>query len=137
MPSQVTAQLRYYRMSPRKLRLIADLIRGRDVKRALTALSLLPKKGARPLTKLLASAVANAKHNLALAADRLRVKSLTVDGGPSLKRWLPRAHGRATPIRERTSHVRLVLEEMISKAAVKKFKTRNSKSETDSNVQNK
>lgn len=99
-------------MSPRKLRLLADLVRGRAVKRALDTLSVLNKRGARPLKKLLESAVANAKHNSALSPEGLRVESITVDGGPMLKRWMPRAHGRATPIRERTSHVTVTLGEV-------------------------
>lgn len=116
MSKLVTARLRYYRHSPRKLRLIANLIRGRSLARAQDVLSFLNKKGARPLKKLLASAAANAAHNFSCAPERLRVHSITVDGGPSLKRWLPRAHGRATPIRERTSHVTLILEERPAKA---------------------
>ncbi|MBI2443747.1 MAG: 50S ribosomal protein L22 [Candidatus Magasanikbacteria bacterium] len=105
----VDAQLRYYRQSPRKVRLVADLIRGKTVARAIAALTHLNKRAARPLLKLLNSAVANAQHNFKLDPDTLVVRAITVDGGPVLKRWTPRAHGRATPIRERTSHVKLVL----------------------------
>lgn len=117
---QVTAQLRFLRIGPRKVRLVADLIRGRDVNRALTALSLVRKRAAKPLLKLLNSAVANAKHNYSLAADKLRIAQITVDGGPVLKRWMPKAHGRATPIRERTSHIRLVLEDFEPKVRKEK-----------------
>ncbi|MDO8626227.1 MAG: 50S ribosomal protein L22 [Candidatus Magasanikbacteria bacterium] len=115
----VTAKLRYYRMGPRKMRLLADVIRGRDVARAESALSVLNKKGSPVLIKLLRSAVANAKNNHNLDTNLLRVASLTVDGGPSLKRWLPRAHGRATPIRERTCHVTLTLAPFEKKTKVK------------------
>lgn len=109
MNQEVTAQLKFLRMSPRKVRLIADLIRGRRVMRAQTTLMVLNKKGAQPVLKLLNSAVANAKHNHSLDVETLKVASITVDGGPALKRWMPKAHGRATPVRERTSHIKLVL----------------------------
>jgi large subunit ribosomal protein L22 len=110
--TQITAQLRFYRMGPKKMRLIADLIRGKRVERAQAVLSLLNKKGAKPVLKLLNSAVANAKHNHNIANEGLIVKTIMVDGGPVLKRFMPKAHGRATPVRERTSHVKLVLEQL-------------------------
>ncbi len=125
MTQPVTASLRYYRMGPKKLRLIVDLIRGKRVTRAQSILSLLNKKGAKPMLKLLNSAVANAKHNYNLGLENLIVKSIMVDGGPMLKRFMPKAHGRATPVRERTSHVSLVLEalEMKQKAKSESKKT--------------
>lgn len=122
MTQAVTAQLRYYRMGPKKLRLIADLMRGKRVTRAQSVLGLLNKKGAKPMLKLLNSAVANAKHNHQLGLENLVVKSIMVDGGPMLKRFMPKAHGRATPVRERTSHVSLILEAL--EAKVKKEKTK-------------
>ena len=126
----VTAKLRFLRTSPRKMRLVADLVRGRDVIRAVNYLTLLKKDAAKHLLKLLNSAVANAKHNHSLAIENLRIKSITVDGGPMLKRWMPKAHGRATPVRERTSHINLVLEEIVRKAKNQKNqKTTNLKSE--------
>ena len=70
--------------------------------------------------KLLQSAIANAKHNFKLEPTQLRVKSITVDGGPVLKRWMPKAHGRATPVRERTSHIQLVLESFEKKVKTSK-----------------
>lgn len=109
MNQEVTAKLSFLRMGPRKVRLIADMIRGKKVAKALDLLSLVPKRAARPVLKLLNSAVANAKHNHSLAVENLRVAKITVDGGPVLKRWMPKAHGRATPVRERTSHINLVL----------------------------
>ena len=115
MIKEVTAKLRFLRMGPRKVRLVADLIRGRDVIRAHNTLSLLQKKAARPVLKLLNSAIANAKHNFQIDKENLRVSAITVDGGPVLKRSMPRAHGRATPIRERTSHINLVLAEIVRK----------------------
>ncbi len=110
MTTLITAKLKYLRVGPRKVRLVANLIRGRAVLKAADILSLSGKRAARPLLKLLLSAIASAKHDYKLAPDDLRVASLTVDGGPSLKRWMPRAHGRASPIRERTSHINLILK---------------------------
>ena len=106
---EVKAKLNFLRMGPRKVRLVADLMRGRKVSMVIDRLSLMNKKAARYLLKLLKSAVANAKNNFQLEMETLRVKSITVDGGPVLKRWMPKAHGRATPIRERTSHINLIL----------------------------
>ncbi len=122
MSQQVTAKLRYVRTSPRKLRLLADFIRGKKVVRAMESLSLMNKKQARLLLKLLQSAVANAKNNFSLPAEELYIKIIVVDGGPVLKRFTPKAHGRATPVRERTAHVSLVLE-ALSKTK-KKSKTK-------------
>ena len=120
--TEVTAKLRFLRMSPRKVRLIVDMIRGKKVTRALDILSVMPKRAARPVLKLLNSAVANAKHNHSLAVENLKVAQIYVDGGPVLKRWMPKAHGRATPIRERTSHINLflgVMEPKVKKEEVK------------------
>lgn len=130
MTQAVTAQLRYYRMGPKKLRLIVDLIRGKRVTRAQSVLSLLNKKGAKPMLKLLNSAVANAKHNYNIGLENLIVKSVMVDGGPMLKRFMPKAHGRATPVRERTSHVSLVLEEIETKQKEKKEKAKSESKKT-------
>jgi len=107
--AEIQAKLNFLRMAPRKLRLVADLIRNKEAVKAREILSLLNKKAAKPLLKLLNSAVANAKHGHDLAVGDLRIAKLTVDGGPVLKRWMPRARGRATMIRERISHVNLTL----------------------------
>lgn len=126
MPQEVKAKLSFLKMGPRKVRLIADMMRGHKVSILLERLSLSPQLAARPLLKLLKSAVANAKNNFKLDVGTLRVKTITVDGGPVAKRWMPRAHGRATPIRQRTSHVNLVLiseEPKEKKKKVKKEKT--------------
>ena len=115
MSQVVTAKLSYLRMGPRKVRLVADMIRGRKISKALEILVLSKKAAARPILKLLNSAVANARHNNNLMAENLCVKTIMVDGGPMLKRWMPKAHGRATPIRERTSHITLGLAELTVK----------------------
>ena len=108
---QVTAKLNNLRVSPRKVRLVANLIRGLSIKDARVQLNFLVKKSSSPILKLLNSATANAKHNLKLDPEEMYVSAITVDGGPVLKRTMPRAMGRAYIIRKRTSHVRLTLSE--------------------------
>jgi large subunit ribosomal protein L22 len=110
MTQEVKASLRFLRQGPRKVRLVADLIRGRKVVTAVNILSVLNKRPAKPLLKLIRSAIANAKHNFSLDEQDLIVGTITVDEGPALKRWMPKAHGRATPIREATSHINIVLK---------------------------
>lgn len=110
MKVQTKAKLRYLRMSPRKVRLLIDLIRGMKVNAAVTQLEFSKKQAARPVLKLLKSAMANAQHNDQADPQSLVVKTAFVDGGPILYRWMPRAFGRATKIRKRTSHVTIVLE---------------------------
>ncbi len=107
----VHAKLRYLRMSPRKVRLVIDVIRGKSVNEAETRLLFLPKAAALPVLKLLRSAIANAEHNFKLSRESLHVKSVMADGGPTLHRWQPRAMGRAAPIRKRTAHITLVLSD--------------------------
>jgi len=102
---RVTAKARYVRVSPRKVRLVADQIRGHDVSEARALLNFSPRGAARDLSKLLESAVANAENQHDLVADELRV-----DTGPTIKRFRPRAQGRATPILKRTSHLTVALE---------------------------
>ena len=121
----VHAFLRSLRISPRKVRLVIDTVRGKSVKEADIRLSLLNKGAALPVLKLLRSAVANAQHNFKLEADSLFVKSITADGGPTLKRSRPRSFGRGAPIRKRTTHLSIVLadrSEMVDKKAAKKAK---------------
>lgn len=107
----VSATARFVRMSPRKLRLVADLVRGKSVVDARVTLSFSPRAGARVLDKLLASAVANAENNNDLSGDDLYVRSVFVNGGPVMKRIRARAMGRAARIRLRTSHVTVELAE--------------------------
>ena len=105
-----TAQLRYLHIAPRKVRLIADTIRGLPVSEAEAQLMLRPQRAAGPLLKLLRSAVAGAVNDRKMARETLVVGSIRVDQGPMLKRSLPRAMGRATPIHKKASHVVLTLE---------------------------
>jgi len=114
---EVKAKVKFIRMSPMKMRLVTNLIKKLPVGQALDQLQFTNKVAARPVVKLLNSAIANAEHNFELAKDNLFIKEITVGEGPTLKRWLPRAHGRATPLRKRTSHVNLVLSEIKASAA--------------------
>lgn len=109
----VKASITNLRQSPRKVRRIADLVRGRSVSFALITLNTVSKRAAAPLKKLIESAVANAK-NLNLSSE-LVIKKITVDGGPILYRRRPRARGASAPIRKRTSHIEVVLAEAEAK----------------------
>jgi large subunit ribosomal protein L22 len=105
----ITATLNNYRQSPRKVRLVATLIRGKNVEQALSMLENITKRSTGPIQTLIASAVANAKHNFNIEKDTLFVKEIRVDGGQVLKRRMPRARGSASPINKRTSHISVVL----------------------------
>ncbi|MDP9377874.1 MAG: 50S ribosomal protein L22 [Actinomycetota bacterium] len=105
----VTAQAKYVRTSARKARLVCDNIRGKDVTEAQAILAFMPRAAAKPWAKLLASAIANAEHNHELVSEDLRVLTAYADEGPTLKRFRPRAMGRATSIRKRTSHLSIAL----------------------------
>jgi len=104
------AVLRRFRQSPRKVRMVADMIRGRHVAEALSILDLQPRKAARMLSKVLSSAVANATTNDKADADALVVTKVNIDPGPTEKRWLARSMGRANRINRRTSHVTIVVD---------------------------
>lgn len=104
-------------MSPRKVRLVVDAVRGMAVEPALAQLTFMSRAAARPVKKLLESAIANAEHNFKLDREGLYIKAALVNQGPTLKRWRPRAMGAAAPILKRTSHITLVLE---SKTGAKK-----------------
>jgi ribosomal protein L22 len=105
----VRAQAKYVRTSARKARLVCDHIRGKSVQDARAILANTPRAVARDWSKLLESAVANAEHNHELLGDELRIAAVTADEGPTLKRFRPRALGRATRIRKRTSHLTILL----------------------------
>ncbi|HVJ47532.1 50S ribosomal protein L22 [Desulfitobacterium sp.] len=108
---QAKAIARYVRISPRKVRQVVDLIRGKKVSDALAILQFTPKGATEPVTKVLQSAVANAEHNYEMDGDSLFVAEVFVDQGPTLKRIRPRAMGRADQIRKRTSHITVVVGE--------------------------
>ena len=109
---KVDAKLNYLRISPRKVRMVADLVRGRRVSEAESRLQFANKKATKPVGKLLQSAIANAEHNFDLNKDNLYISEIKVDEGPTLKRWRPRARGATNQIQKKTSHVTIVLEEV-------------------------
>ena len=109
------AKLRQARITPQKARLVADQIRGLPVDKAINLLTFSNKKAATLIKKVLESAIANAEHNDGADVDELKVKTIMVDEGPIMKRFMPRARGRANQIFKRTSHVTVVVEEAVSK----------------------
>jgi large subunit ribosomal protein L22 len=121
---EVVAKLKYLRIAPRKVRLVADLIRRKSVNEALNILDFTNKKAAKPLKKLLNSAIANAKHNFQLDPSKLYISKITVDEGPKYKRWMPRARGRADEIQKKTSHITLVLAEAKAKSQNEKERSK-------------
>jgi large subunit ribosomal protein L22 len=110
---EVSAQLNNFRCSPRKVRLVAKVLAGLDAGEAENQLDFLVKGSAVDFKKLLKSAVANAENNFGLNKDNLYIKNILVDEGVKLKRWLPRAYGRASLILKRTSHIKMTLAEKI------------------------
>ena len=132
MKAQAIAKLRYLRTAPRKIRLLIDLIRGMKVDEAIAQLENSQKNAATPVLKLLKSAVANAIHNENLDEKTLVVKTACVDKGPMLKRWMPRAMGRAAAIHKHTSHITIILEGEVKegKKKIKKEKEKEVKTET-------
>lgn len=108
---EVQAKARFIRISPRKARMTADLVRGKKVQEALTDLAFCQKAGGAVITKVLKSALANADQLGNMDIDNLFVKRIFVDQGPTMRRFRPRAMGRATRIRKRTSHITVILDE--------------------------
>lgn len=104
------AILKNYRQSPRKVRLVADLMRGKKIDRALTEVRFLSKRASLPLEKLINSAAANAKKNFNIEKDDLFIREIQVNKGYTLKRWMPRAFGRAAPVHKHASHVTIILD---------------------------
>lgn len=123
-----TATLSNYRQAPRKVRLVANLIRGKEVPAALRELTALPRRAAPAFTKLIASAVANAKAN-GIEEKGLIVQTLFVNKGPVMKRMMPRAHGRGFPIHKHTSHITVTLSG-VSVTSTKGDKSGESKEKT-------
>lgn len=110
---EAKAAVRFVKMSPRKVRIVANMVRGKNVDEAIAILKLLPKKSAKIIEKLVNSAAANADDLSKGKADvdALFVKSIQVDNGPIVKRWMPRAMGRANRVNKRTSHITVVVAE--------------------------
>lgn len=108
---EVTAKLKYVKVGTQKARLVADLVRGKDVNRALQILGVTQKKSAPMIKKLIESAVANADQKKVIDLDGLYIKTITVDQAPFAKRFMPRAQGRAFQIKKKSSHINVVLDE--------------------------
>lgn len=108
---EARAVARYVRMSPRKVRRVVDLVRGKDVDEALTILKYAPQIAAEPVSKVIKSAAANAENNLDMNRDDLYIAEAYVDPGPTLKRVLPRMRGMADRVLKRTSHITVVVRE--------------------------
>lgn len=106
---EITAKLNRFRISPRKGRLVADLVRGMDIEQAKTQLSFSSKRASGPILKLLNSAIANAKNNFSKTEGRFYIKKIFVNQGPTYKRYRPRARGMVSPINKKTSHITIVL----------------------------
>lgn len=134
---EVKAKLRHYHVAPRKVRLIIDLIRGLDVEPALEQLQYKSKRSVPAMIKLLNSAIANAVNNFSLERNNLYIKESFVDQGPVLKRWRPRAHGRAGRILKKTSHITLILAERVPSDSKKKKSTSSAKDKDKKEIKTK
>lgn len=108
---EVRAQTKFLQISPRRMRLVADLVRGKMVNNAIEILRYTNKKSAKLISKTVKSAVSNAEQTKQIDIDTLFIKRIMVDGGPIIKRWLPRAMGRANRVLKHTSHLTVILEE--------------------------
>lgn len=115
---ETRAKAKHIRMSPKKVRLVADVVRGMATEKALAQLKFINKKATRPVKKTVESAIANARHNYDLDKNNLYIKEICVDEGKTLYRYTPRALGRATPIRKRTSHINVILGELVDSGKV-------------------
>ncbi len=133
---KLTSKSKHLHMSPQKCRLVVDLIRGLDVEKGEMQLKNLRKKASLPILKLLNSAVATAEHNYSMEKSNLYISKVFVDGGAVLKRWKPRAFGRANPIIKRTSHVTLVLDERVAGKKKAKSIVKDKKTITQTNLKN-
>ncbi len=134
---QMIVKLKYLRIAPRKVRLVANLIRRKKVEEAQDILNFTVKKSARPLLKLLNSAVANARNSFQLDSSNLYVSKITIDEGPKYKRWMPRARGRVSEIQKKVSHITLVLDEITPKKKIKKEKRTKKKPSISKKVKEK
>lgn len=136
----VKAHLRQLRISPRKVRLVVDIIRGMEVDKALEQLSYIPKRASGPVAKLLESAVASAEHDFKISRKDLYVSKIIVEEGTTLKRMMPRAMGRSFPIAKRTSHITLMLDkkaELPAKEAIEETKSEVRESDKENKTDDK
>jgi large subunit ribosomal protein L22 len=127
---EVKAVEKYIRISPKKARLVADMVRGENALKAQTMLKFVPKKAAQIIYKALTSAIANAENNAGLKKENLVISKITVDKGPSLKRFRPRSKGMASSLLKRTSHVTVVVSDLSAEEVAKPKKQAAVKTET-------
>jgi large subunit ribosomal protein L22 len=127
------AKLKNLRIAPRKVRAMADLIRGKNILQARAILNFTVKGSSLPLLKLLESAIANVKNNFQIETDNLCVSKIIVDEGRKLKRWMPRARGSASPIQKKTSHITIELEATGASSSLKNKKSSTAKMEKSGN----
>ena len=127
--AEVTAQLNSLRLSPRKVRLVVNVVKGKNAERALEQLAFLVRRPTGPVAKLIKSALANAENNFHMVRSNLYIKEFYVDEGMKLKRYRPKAQGRANPIQKKTSHLRLTLAEKVPGLKVQKAETKKEKAE--------
>lgn len=119
---EVSAKLKFSRIAPRKARIVIDVVRGMAVEQAMDQLKVMNMKAAGLVLKLLKSAIANAENNFSLQRSNLYIKKIIAGDGPILYRWMPKAMGRATPIRKKTTHIEIVLGEKVESKLVDKKK---------------
>jgi len=127
---EIVAKLNRFRISPRKARLVADLVRGMEVEQAKTHLGFSSKRASEPILKLLNSAIANAKNNFSKTEEKFYIKKIFVNQGQTYKRFRPRARGMVSPINKKTSHITIVLDERASEQKVGKNKSKSFKTST-------
>jgi large subunit ribosomal protein L22 len=121
----ITFKARYIRIAPRKVRLVADMIRGEKADKAKSILQFTVNRSALPIAKLLKSAVTSAEKDKGWSSENLKIEKITVDEGPKLKRWMPRARGSASPIQKKTSHITITLNEIEKTFSVNGKKKKN------------
>jgi len=126
---EVKGSAKHLKITPKKMRLVIDVVRGMSVERAEAQLHFVPRKASGLILKALRSVVASAEHNFNLKKDNLFIKKIIVNEGPSLERWTPKAFGRATPIKKRTSHLEIVLAEYKPTVATKRHQPLEAKKE--------
>ncbi|MDD5121050.1 MAG: 50S ribosomal protein L22 [Patescibacteria group bacterium] len=119
---EVRAIARHLRISPKKMRLVVDVVRNLSVTQAEDQLQFVPRRGSAFILKVLRSALANAEYNFNFKKDNLFIKKIIVNEGPALKRWMPKAFGRATPLKKRSSHLEIILAEYKPTAKIEKNK---------------
>ncbi len=120
---EISAKAKFLKISSKKVRLVLDVVRGMRAEEAQNQLRFIPKKASKYILKLLNSAIANAEHNFNLKKENLYIKKIIANEGPTLKRWMPKAYGRATVIRKRSSHIEIVLAGKVESGLAAKKKT--------------